>query len=127
MCRIPAPNQSHETSSEEMAMKSISGFKIILVSVLAVSLFVLGCSKSPEGKYRDPSGQMNAEFKDGKAYIAMGGYAVHGTYKIEGDKIIASGNFGLMIPSPLVFTVNKDGSIDGPDNTFIPRLERVKD
>jgi hypothetical protein len=37
-----------------------------------------------EGKYRDSSGTFNAEFKHGKAYIAMGAYAVDGTYKIEG-------------------------------------------
>ncbi|HKS73683.1 MAG TPA: hypothetical protein VJV74_10710 [Terriglobia bacterium] len=36
-----------------------------------------------------------------------------GTYKIEKDQIIATGKFGLMIPNPCVFTINKDGRIDG--------------
>jgi hypothetical protein len=45
---------------------------------------------------------------------------------VEGNKIIARGNFGLMLPSPLVFTVNDDGTIDGPRDTMIPRLEKVK-
>lgn len=71
-------------------------------------------SGSAEGKYRDPSDQINAEFKDGKAYIALGGYAVDGRYKIESNKIIARGNFGPMIPNPCIFTINKDGTIDGP-------------
>ena len=105
-------------------MRRIRG--TVLASMLVVVGFALGCGSSPEGKYRDPSGQMNAEFKDGKAYIGMGAYAVHGTYKIEGNKIIASGNFGLMLPSPLVFTINKDGSIDPPEDAPLPRLEKVK-
>ena len=74
----------------------------------------------------DPSGTINAEFKDGKAYVALGAYAVDGTYKVEGDKIVARGDFGPMLPSPLVFTINKDGTIDGPRNSMIPRLERAK-
>jgi hypothetical protein len=97
-----------------------------LVIVLAAAGLAMGCGSSPEGKYRDPSGTINAEFKDGKAYVALGGYAVDGTYKIEGDKIVARGDFGMMLPSPLVFTINKDGSIDGPRSTMIPRLEKVK-
>ena len=100
--------------------------KAVLVALLAFALLGVGCGKSPEGKYRDPSGSINAEFKDGKAYIALGAYAVDGTYKIDGDKIIASGNFGLMLPNTVVFTINKDGTIDGPRDTMIPRLEKVK-
>ena len=107
-------------------MKNSSRREALLFSVLALTVLAAGCSKSAEGKYRDPSGTINAEFKDGKAYIALGAYAVDGTYKIEGDKIIASGNFGLMLPNPIVFTVNKDGTIDGPRDTMIPRLEKVK-
>jgi hypothetical protein len=100
--------------------------KALLVSVLACAVPGVGCGSSPEGKYRDPSGSINAEFKDGKAYIALGAYAVDGTYKIEGDKIIATGNFGMMLPNQIVFTINKDGTIDGPRDTMIPRLEKVK-
>jgi hypothetical protein len=107
-------------------MKNSSLRRALLFSVLAFTVLAAGCSKGAEGKYRDPSGTINAEFKDGKAYIALGAYAVDGTYKIEGDKIIASGNFGLMLPNPIVFTVNKDGTIDGPRDTMIPRLEKVK-
>ena len=101
--------------------------KAMLISLLAGTLVALSCgSSSPEGKYRDPSGSINAQFKDGKAYIGLGAYAVEGTYKIEGKKIIATGDFGLMIPNPCVFTINDDGSIDGPKNSMIPRLEKVK-
>jgi hypothetical protein len=107
-------------------MKLSTTHKFLLVFVLAGAALLVACGGGVEGKYRDPSGTINAEFKDGKAYVALGGYAVDGTYKIEGDKIIARGDFGLMLPSPLVFTINKDGSIDGPRSTMIPRLEKVK-
>ena len=107
-------------------MKGLATRKSILTFILAGAALVVACGGGAEGKYRDPSGTINAEFKDGKAYVALGGYAVDGTYKIEGDKIIARGDFGLMLPSPLVFTINKDGSIDGPRSTMIPRLEKVK-
>jgi hypothetical protein len=100
--------------------------RAVLVTVLAGAFLAVGCGSGVEGKYRDPSGGINAEFKGGKAYIALGAYAVDGTYKIEGDKIIARGDFGMMLHSPLVFTVNKDGSIDGPRDSMIPRLEKVK-
>lgn len=100
--------------------------KSFLVFILAGAALAVACGGGAEGKYRDPSGSINAEFKDGKAYVALGGYAVDGTYKIDGNKIIARGDFGMMLPSPLVFTINKDGSIDGPRDTMIPRLEKVK-
>jgi hypothetical protein len=109
-----------------MKISSIRNLMFLCVLV-GLSLAAAACgSGGAEGKYRDPSGQINAEFKNGKAYIALGGYAVDGTYKIEGNKIIARGNFGPMIPNPCVFTINKDGTIDGPRDSMIPRLEKVK-
>jgi hypothetical protein len=100
--------------------------KALLTSVLAGICLAVGCGSSPEGKYRDASGGIFAEFKGGKAHIALGAYAVDGTYKIEGNKIICRGDFGMMLHSPLVFTINDDGSIDGPRDSMIPRLEKVK-
>ena len=98
----------------------------LLVVLLAGASLAIGCGDSVEGKYRDPSGTLIAQFEDGKAYLAFGAYAVDGTYKIDGNKIIAKGDFGMMIPSPIVFTVNKDGSIDGPRDSVFTRLDKVK-
>jgi hypothetical protein len=100
--------------------------RAILAGVLAAATLAVACGSGAEGKYRDPSGTINASFQDGKAYIGLGAYAVDGTYKIEGDKIIATGDFGLMLPHTIVFTINKDGSIDPQRDTPIPRLEKVK-
>jgi len=100
--------------------------KVLLAFVLLSATLAAACGNSAEGKYRDPNGTINAEFKGGKAYIALGVYAVDGTHTIEGNKIIAKGDFGPMIPSPCLFTINKDGTIDRPQNSPIPRLEKVK-
>ncbi len=98
-----------------------------LAVLLAVAALAVACgSGGVEGKYRDSSGTFNAEFRDGKAYIAMGSYAVDGTYKIDGDKLIATGDFGMMLPHTIVFTILKDGTLDPPRDTPIPRLEKVK-
>jgi hypothetical protein len=112
--------------AQENFMNGKSIRNALLIFVLAAATLAVGCGGGAEGKYRDPSGTINAEFKDGKAYVALGAYAVDGTYKIEGDKIVARGDFGPMLPSPLVFTINKDGTIDGPRDSMIPRLEKAK-
>src|SRR6202044_3970062 len=85
---------------EERGMKNRTSFKrAFLAAALAAATFAVACGDSGvEGKYRDPSGTINCSFEDGKAYIGLGMYAVDGTYKIEGDKIIATGDFGLMLP-----------------------------
>jgi hypothetical protein len=113
---------------EERGMKNRTSFKrAFLAAALAAATFAVACGHGGvEGKYRDPSGTINCSFQDGKAYIGLGMYAVDGTYKIEGDKIIATGDFGLMLPHTIVFTINKDGSIDPQRDTPIPRLEKVK-
>jgi hypothetical protein len=119
-------SKSWNPSAQENFMNGTAIRNALLVFVLAGAVLAIGCGGGAEGKYRDPSGTINAEFKDGKAYVALGAYAVDGTYKVEGDKIVARGDFGPMLPSPLVFTINKDGTIDGPRNSMIPRLEKAK-
>jgi hypothetical protein len=112
---------------EESGMKNRAFKKAFLAAALAAATFAVACGHGGvEGKYRDPSGTINCSFEDGKAYIGLGMYAVDGTYKIEGDKIIATGDFGLMLPHTIVFTINKEGSIDPQRDTPIPRLETVK-
>src|SRR6202050_1581042 len=119
-------NPQHGIPAQESPMNGTAMRNALLFFVLAGATLAIGCGGGAEGKYRDPSGTINAEFKDGKAYVALGAYAVDGTYKIQGDKIVARGDFGPMLPSPLVFTINKDGTIDGPRDSMIPRLEKAK-
>jgi hypothetical protein len=98
----------------------------VFAVVLAAAGVLAACGGGVEGRYQDPTGTITAEFQDGKAYLGFGADGEHGQYKIQGDKIIVTGNLGPLMPSPLVFTINRDGSIDGPNNAFIPRLRKVK-
>jgi hypothetical protein len=47
-------------------MKNLILHKSFLAFLLATAAFVAACGSGAEGKYRDPSGSINAEFKDGK-------------------------------------------------------------
>jgi hypothetical protein len=100
--------------------------KGILALVLAGATFAIACGGGVEGTYRDPTGGITAQFKGGKAYLALGVMDVEGTYTIDGNKIVARGDFGPMIGSPITFTVNSDGTIQGPKDSLFPRLEKVK-
>jgi hypothetical protein len=119
------PSRGPNTLEGE-AMKRSTIRTSLLFLVLAAMVPTFGCGGGPEGKYRDSSGTFNAEFSGGKAYIAMGAYAVDGTYTIKGDKLIATGDFGLMLPHTIEFTILKDGTLDPPRDSPIPRLEKVK-
>jgi hypothetical protein len=100
--------------------------KAVLIFVFVAAGFAIACGGGVEGKYRDPTGGIRAEFKGGKVYLALGVMDAEGTYEIKGNKIICHGEFGPMIPSPLVFTVNDDGTIQGPKDSLFPRLEKAK-
>jgi hypothetical protein len=100
----------------------------LLAVLLAGASLTVGCGlHGPEGKYRDSSGNVNVEFTDGKAYLAVGDTAARGTYTVDGNKIVVTGDLGaLKIVSPAVFTVNHEDSIDGPKGSAFPRLERAR-
>lgn len=95
--------------------------KIILIFAMAMASVASGCGSRIEGKYTDPSGMVVLQLNDGKAYMAFGALTVHGTYTVSGDKITVTGD-----NQTVVFTKNKDGSIDGPGDSFIPRLYPAK-
>ena len=114
------------TVVKKISLRAAQSLERAVIQTPTLNIPLARARSGAEGKYRDPTGSINAEFKDGKAYIALGVYAVDGTYTIEGNKIIAKGDFGPVIPSPCVFTINKDGTIDGPRNSLIRRLEKVK-
>jgi hypothetical protein len=84
-----------------------------------------GCnSSSVDGKYQDSTGAVTVRWKDGKASMNLGGVLMDGTYATDGNQITGhpvSGNVGQNV----VFTVNKDASMDGPPEIF-PRLRKVE-
>jgi hypothetical protein len=96
-----------------------------LILVLTGAGILAGCnSSSVDGQYQDSSGAVTVQLKNGKASMSLGGVLIDGSYSTDGNKITVhpvSGNVGQSV----VFTVNKDASIDGPQEIF-PRLQKVK-
>jgi hypothetical protein len=75
---------------------------------------VAGCGSKPDGKYSDPSGTMSIEFKSGKAIVSTMGNPETCDYTMDGDKITVKSASG----QALVFTLMKDGTIQGGGETF---------
>jgi hypothetical protein len=106
-------------------MKSRWMRKTLLVSVLAAAVLAAGCGSNPEGKYRDSDGSVTLELKGGKATLDYGRIRIDGTYTVDGDKITMRPTVGE-ISQTMIFTMNKDGSIDGPPGSDITKLRKAK-
>jgi len=97
-------------------VKARSLVTLFAVAVLATTLFAAGChSSSPSGVYRDTTGRLTLEFRDGKAYLNMGGMAdPDGTpYDVKDDKITIHYPSDGMLASLSTLTINSDGTLQG--------------
>ena len=93
----------------------------VAMAAFAATLFVLGChSSAPSGTYVDTTGRLTLEFKDGKAFLNMGGIAdTDGTpYDVSGDKITIHYPSDGMMATLSVLTINSDGTLQGPMGTL---------
>jgi hypothetical protein len=93
----------------------------VAVAAFAATLFVMGChSSAPSGTYVDTTGRITLEFKDGKAFLNMGGMAdPDGTpYDVTGDKITIHYPSDGMLASVSVLTINSDGTLQGAMGTL---------
>jgi hypothetical protein len=99
--------------------------RALLVSVLAAATLAIGCGSNPEGKYRDSNGSVTLDLKGGKATLDYGRIRIDGTYTVDGDKITMRPTVGETSQT-MVFTMNKDGSIDGPPGSDITKLRKAK-
>ena len=99
--------------------------KALLVSVLTAAVLAAGCGSNPEGKYRDSDGSVTLQLKAGKATLDYGRIRIDGTYTVDGNKITMRPTVGNTSQT-MVFTINKDGSIDGPPGSDITGLQKEK-
>jgi hypothetical protein len=106
-------------------MKSPRIRSALLVSVLAAAALAVGCGSNPEGKYRDAEGAVTLELRGGKATLDYGRIRIDGTYTVDGNKITMRPTVGETSQT-MVFTVNNDGSIDGPPGSDITKLRKAK-
>lgn len=86
----------------------------ITAAAFITTLSVVGChSKTPSGAYIDTTGRVTLEFRDGKAFLNMGGMAdPDGTpYDVNGDKITIHYPSDGMLASLSTLTINSDGTL----------------
>jgi hypothetical protein len=94
---------------------------LVAAAILMVALFAAGChSNTPSGVYTDSTGRLTIEFKDGKAYLNLGGTAdTDGTpYDVNGDKITIHYPSDGMLAQFQSLTINSDGSLQGGMGTL---------
>ena len=96
-------------------------FRFLLLA-LAVSLTActtLAAGKI-EGTYQNAQGNASIEFMSGgKAHFSFHGVGGDGKYTIEGMKLTF-----MFDGEKLVFTINDDGSLSGPPDSFVNRLKK---
>jgi hypothetical protein len=98
--------------------------KVFLISVLAGAALEVGClNPDRDGTYRDAAGAVTLELKSGKANLNYGGIRIEGNFTIDGDKLTIRPTVGNTSQT-MVFTINKDGSIDGPPGSEINKLQK---
>jgi hypothetical protein len=101
--------------------------KMLLSSVMAiVCISLAGCSScntGVEGKYQDESHLITLELgPGGKGSIALGAMSSPATYTVSGNNITVVDEQG----AKTVFTLNPDGSLNGPPNGMIGKMVKVK-
>lgn len=78
--------------------------------LIAACLILTACGQKLDGTYTDEMGITEYNFKSGdKVYVKVMGTETELDYSIEDDKVKITGPQGNM-----VFTLNEDGSLQGP-------------
>jgi hypothetical protein len=89
---------------------------LFTAGIFALALATTGChGNKPEGVYIDSTGHVSLEFRDGKAYLNLGGLAdPDGTpYDVNGNKITIHYPSDGMMAAYSVLTINSDGTLQG--------------
>ena len=93
-------------------MKTSTVRRLIAVAFpLCLAILLAGCGSKVEGKYSDKEGVETIELKSGKATFTAAGNTQTCDYTVDGDKITLTG-------TPIVFTINKDGTLQAGNDTF---------
>ena len=99
------------------------GGTIGAVSAIAFSIAIAGCGSSVAGStYIDNGGVVQIEFKsDGKAYVSTGPVTNTCSYTQSGKTLTLSCR-----GDKTTFTVEDDGALSGPPDSFMGRLTKKK-
>ena len=94
--------------------------KALVILALSGAALEIGCTADRDGTYRDAAGAVTLELKGGKAGLNYGRIRIDGSYTIDGDKLTIRPTVGDTSQT-MVFTINSDGSIDGPPGSDITK------
>jgi hypothetical protein len=94
----------------------------LLVVPALFALLANGCHSGPRGTYADTTGSMSLEFKGGgKASLTFLNKTADCTYASANTQVTVKCS---QEADPMVFTVQKDGSLTGPPGGFMPPLKK---
>ena len=105
-------------------MKNRYSAKVLLCALILVfSTCAAGAAGSTvEGTYENAQGNASIEFTAcGKAHFSFHGLGGECKYKIEGKKLTL-----IVEDETTVFSINEDGSLTGPPDSFLPGLKKWK-
>jgi hypothetical protein len=95
---------------------------IVYVLTLLLSVTAIAAVATIEGVYENAQANASVEFlAGGKAHFSFHGVGGECTYKITGDKIALTCDGEVTN-----FTINADGSLTGPPDSFVARLKKKK-
>jgi len=92
--------------------------------LIALTLLLSACAGLAAGKiegtYQNAQGNASIEFMSGgKAHFSFHGVGGDGKYVIDGKKLTFTFD-----DENLVFTINDDGSLSGPPDSFVNRMKK---
>jgi len=85
---------------------------------------ILGGGSKPDGKYQSSDGSVTLELNGGKASLNIAQIHIDAAYTVDGNKLTIRPLEGA-VSQTMIFTINKDGSLDAPQGAPFPRLEKV--
>ncbi len=97
----------------------------LLISVLSGLCFAVACGAHVDGTYKDSDGAVTMKLNGGKASIDVGGIHMDGSYSVSGGKLTITPLEGNTNQT-LVFTIDSDGSLEGPAGSMFPKLLKQK-
>lgn len=99
-----------------------TGILALILALCTACASLAGGGGAIQGVYENTQANASVEFLgNGKAHFSLYGVGGACTYKVEGKKLVLT-----LEEEKLVFTINDDGSLSGPPDSYFSRLTKRK-